>query len=244
MIALPDSAKSKKGKVCKEINFEESDLESDNESEAFDEESEDANSCSEDYEMDQEEIEPEIENPSSKLLKTWHHLSPPTKEADVLGKWFVGIWSTKKINRICIGRMTKRFLNDEDGKACAIELNYLKPKVGLDTLMEETPEHLQDVAVFNIENIIDGPIMAIPLKNKKWDIPDYDNIFSHFQDVLKIDRLSLKNLSFYYSGIEYMLKLCYTYVKFVFPEFKMFTLIYFKVFQLFYHIPHISFSNL
>ena len=72
----------------------------------------------------------------------------------------------------------------------------LKPKVGLGTQMEETPEHLPDVAVFKIEDIIDGPITAVPLKRKKWEIPDYDNIFSFFQDVLKMDRLSLKNMSF------------------------------------------------
>ena len=87
-------------------------------------------------------------------------------------------------------------MDEEDGKVCSVEMSCLKPKVGLGTLMEETPEHLPDVAIFQIEDIIDGPITALPMKRKKWEIPDYDKIFSYFQEVSEIDRISLKNMSF------------------------------------------------
>ena len=87
-------------------------------------------------------------------------------------------------------------MDEEDGKVCSVEMSCSKPKVGLGTLMEETPEHLPDVAIFQIEDIIDGPITGLPMKRKKWEIPDYGKIFSYFQEVSEIDRISLKNMSF------------------------------------------------
>lgn len=140
--------------------------------------------------------ERKAKSPSERLLETWYSLSPPTQEKDIVGKWFAGIWATKKSKKLCIGRLMKRFLDDEDGKVTAIELSCLKPRVGLTTIMEETPSHLPDIAIFKVEDIIDGPIRALPLKGKKWDIQDYDSIFSYFQEVSKLDRLALKNMSF------------------------------------------------
>ena len=75
----------------------------------------------------------------------------------------------------------------------AIEMGCLKPKVGLRTIMEDTPDHLPDVDLFNIEDVIDGPLEVLPLQGKKWDVPKYERIAAHFQVVSEMDRTELKN---------------------------------------------------
>ena len=94
------------------------------------------------------------ESASQKLLKTWRHLSLPTQESEILGMWYAGIWENKKTKKLCIGRLLKRFLHDKHRDVHIIELSCLKPKVGLGTIMEETPDHLSDIALFNFENLI------------------------------------------------------------------------------------------
>ena len=153
---------------------------------------EDSLSEDEDLEMPVESDLPE--NASQKLLKTWRHLSPPTQESEILGMWYAGIWENKKTKKLCIGRLLKRFLHDKDGDVHTIELSCLKPKVGLGTIMEETPDHLPDIALFNLEDIIAGPITALPLKSKKWDICEYHQIALIYEEVCKMDRLALKEL--------------------------------------------------
>ena len=59
--------------------------------------------------------------------------------------------------------------------------------------MEDTPDHLLDAGVFNIEDVIDGPLEVLPLWGKKCDVPKYEHIAAHFQVVSEIDRAVLKN---------------------------------------------------
>ena len=51
-----------------------------------------------------------------------------------------------------IGRATKRFLNDSEGQGHTtnLELEYLKPHVGNDTIMEEYQEDQEDMYIFHI----------------------------------------------------------------------------------------------
>ena len=44
-----------------------------------------------------------------------------------------------------------------------MEMECLKPKIGLITIMEDTLDHLSDVDVFNIEYVIDGSLEVLPL---------------------------------------------------------------------------------
>ena len=87
----------------------------------------------------------------------------------------------------------KWFLDNENGMVYAIQMECLKPKVGLGTIMEDTPDHLPDVAVFNIEDVIDDPLEALPLWGEKWDVPRYKHIAAYFQVVSEMDRAELKN---------------------------------------------------
>ena len=70
-------------------------------------------------------------------------------------------------------------------------MRCLKPKVGLGTVMEDTPDHLPDIGIFKMYDIIDGPLDIVPLKGNKWDVPDYDVIYEHFKEVSALDRRDL-----------------------------------------------------
>ena len=73
-----------------------------------DSDSEDDESLSEDEdddctEMVENGIESQAVNPSMKLLRTWNNFSPPTQESEVIGKWYVGMWETKKSKNTVLG---------------------------------------------------------------------------------------------------------------------------------------------
>ena len=87
----------------------------------------------------------------------------------------------------------KHFLDDENDNVYAIEMGCLKPKVGLGTIMEDTPDHLPDVGVFNIKDVTDGPLEVLPLWGEKWEVAIYEHIAAHFQVASEMDRAELKN---------------------------------------------------
>ena len=88
-----------------------------------------------------------------------------------------------------------RFLLDVDWPTTEIQFNCLKPHVGSGTILESPPEHLPDIYVCKIFNIIVGPIRVIPTTkgSKKWDVPDYAEIKKTFAMCSGIDRESLWN---------------------------------------------------
>ena len=79
--------------------------------------------------------------------------------------------------------LMKQFLEDENGDVDVIEIGCLKPRVGLSTVMEDTPHH-----------VIDGPLEVLPLRGKKWDVPHNEHIAAHFREVSGFDREALKNM--------------------------------------------------
>ena len=87
--------------------------------------------------------------------------------------------------KICqyIGCLLKRFLKDEDGDVDSIQLHCLKPKeLGSGTVLEDT-DHLPDIIIFSVHDVIAGPLNVIPIHGKKMDIPDYDLIENMFHKV-------------------------------------------------------------
>ena len=59
--------------------------------------------------------------------------------------------------------------------------------------MGDTPDLLPDFGVFNIRNVIDGPLEVLSLRGKKWEVPKYEHVTLHFQVVSEMDRAELKN---------------------------------------------------
>lgn len=73
-----------------------------------------------------------------------------------------------------------------------MEIECLKPHVGLDSILESVPEHLgRDIEVFPVHNIIGGPIEMLPLKNNRWNVPSYPQLKKKFEEYLKVDRKAL-----------------------------------------------------
>ena len=62
-------------------------------------------------------------------------------------------------------------------------MRCLKPRAGLSTVMEDTPDHLPDIGILKIQDVIDGPLEVLPLRGKKWDVPHYKHIVAHFREV-------------------------------------------------------------
>ena len=55
----------------------------------------------EESEMSKDEIDDEIS--IQKLKRCWKDLAPPTKENEVIGRWYAAIFTTKKTKRLYIG---------------------------------------------------------------------------------------------------------------------------------------------
>ena len=90
-----------------------------------------------------------------------------------------------------LGKWCADFCIDENGKAVSVQISCLKPRVGLETVLEETPEHLPDFHIFPIHDIIFGPLSAIALRMKKFNIPAYNDVLTQFNTVKQLDRKSL-----------------------------------------------------
>ena len=88
--------------------------------------------------------------------------------------------------------MKPRFLEDSDGKIEKVLMTCLKPKVGLGTIVEDTPKHLPpDEDMFDPWDVIYGPLQAIPHGSDKFDIPDYEKVKELFTIVKNFDRKEL-----------------------------------------------------
>ena len=106
----------------------------------------------------------------TELYRFWKSLSPPTKECDIVGKWFAAIYLDSKGKPLLnIGKATMRFLDDdpdEGGKCTSLQLDCLKPHIGNSLTMEEYPEDQHDLHNFEIHNIFAGPLQMNPYRNR------------------------------------------------------------------------------
>ena len=65
-------------------------------------------------------------------------------------------------------------MDDIDGPATDLKIECLKPHVGTCNILESVPERLErNVDIFQIFNVIDGPLDVVPLKGDKWEITSY-----------------------------------------------------------------------
>ena len=93
--------------------------------------------------------------------------------------------------------LMKQFLKDENGDVDAIKMRCLKPRAGLSTVIENTPDirdHLHDIGFFKIQDAINTPFEVLPLRVKIWDVPHYEHVAEHFREVSGLGREALKNM--------------------------------------------------
>ena len=75
------------------------------------------------------------------MQSTWDSLSPPTKEEDLIGKWYGVTSESKKSSMVIIGKILRHFLMDKEGPVESLEIWCLKNKVGSGTIPDDTPPH-------------------------------------------------------------------------------------------------------
>ena len=167
---------------------------SENESENDDESGSDSDGCSTDVSInlesdsidameDEEAEEGNEENEAiNYLVKVWKNiqLKHSTQEEEIVGKWYAVCYQTKRCVNLFIGKILQIFLC-ENGQIDQIEVRCLKQKIGQETILEDTPfQHFPDIGLFKLEDIIAGPIEAVPLKGNKFDVSRYEFIKEHF----------------------------------------------------------------
>ena len=131
-------------------------------------------------------------NITEKLKLFWKNISPPTKEKEVVGKWYAAIFKDNKGKQnLCIGRALRRFLEEEDGKISHLEIDCLKPHVGTSNIMDEYPEHQNDVYMFKASDVFFGPVIMEPYLKRKWKVGNLDQITNYYDKITGIDRMSL-----------------------------------------------------
>ena len=134
----------------------------------------------------------ESEDEDDRLVSFWKSLNPPKKEEELVQKWYGCIYRSKKKDHLYVGKAVRHFLSDNNGVVTGLEVECLKPHVGTDNILESVPDHLgHDVDIFEVHNIIDGPLDVIHLKSGKWEIPSYQNLKERFARCIKIDRKTL-----------------------------------------------------
>ena len=145
----------------------------------------------------EEETEEEVMEESSEdeggdtedLKKLWKGLCPPTREEEILQKWFGAVYVKNSKQYLYVGKATKRFLDDEDGAITGIELDCLKPHVGTGTELESyAGGSSRDIDVFPIHDIIEGSLFVEPLKGNRWNVPTYRSLKEKFMRVVQLDR--------------------------------------------------------
>ena len=101
---------------------------------------------------------------------------------------------TKRSKRLWIDHLMKWFVKAENSDFDSIEMSCLKPRVSYSTVMEDTLNHLPDIGFFKIQDVVDGPLVVLPLRGKKWNLPHCEHIAANFREVSGLDRETLKNI--------------------------------------------------
>ena len=121
------------------------------------------------------------------LNHIWKGLSPPVLEEDIMGSWYGAIFQNKQRNQLYIGKLTRRFLSDENGTVESVELEELKPKSGGGTDLEQPPIDSWSFGLYKLEDIIAGPLKLIPTKNG-YQMQLYPSLLKLHTMLEKLDR--------------------------------------------------------
>ena len=191
------SKKLEKKSIKKKIEYKMSDSTTNNSNDES--ENKDENEIEES--SNDKQSDPESENSclEDKLVSLCGGLSP-SKEENLIQKRYGCIYenfskpSNTKKQTLYTGKILRRFLSDENGKAYAVEVESLTLKVRSGTILESVPEHLGcDISIFPLYNIIAGPFEVLPMKNNKWNVINYEKVKERFKECEKIDRKDIFN---------------------------------------------------
>ena len=125
------------------------------------------------------------------VRKVWKAICPPVVESNLLGNWFAAIYvvDARYKYKLFVGKVSRRFLKDKDGIAHFLELDCLKQATGSTVELYEIPSHLPiDTGLFEIPNVIAGPLNGIYINDAKWKFSEYPAVVQMFEMVIKLNR--------------------------------------------------------
>ena len=128
------------------------------------------------------------------LRNLWENINPPMSEDSIVNKWFAAVYYVDAKNlrkpKLFVGKVLKRFLEDDDGPATALQLDCLSPAVTTTTTeLYEIKEHLsRDIGLFQLFNIISSPLDAEFVSNRKWIFREYRFVVKTFDMCVKLQR--------------------------------------------------------
>ena len=67
-------------------------------------------------------------------------------------------------------------------------MKFLKSKTGTGTKLEDTPAHLWNISMVKLSDIISGPHQVVPERGALFNVPQYEEIKKHFDNVNNFDR--------------------------------------------------------
>ena len=120
------------------------------------------------------------------LSTIWRELSPPTKESDIQGKVVGLIHYNNNKPYFFIRKILQRFLYDS-AKELSIEV-FKAAATWTSTILEEILQHLTDIAIYPVYDVICGPLNASVLCGSKWSVPDYPLAHKTFNLVKRLKR--------------------------------------------------------
>ena len=148
----------------------------------------DENIITESFRIFQAEFRPYLQN-------CWDRVSSPFPESDLKTACYAAIFNAPKRKReiLYVGRVTKRFLFEENGSVDCLELDCLKPASRPSfTRLEKAQEHFgKDVSVFRAYNVIAGSLKIVYVEVKKWKFYGYFDLFRYLKTVEREDRKSI-----------------------------------------------------
>ena len=122
-------------------------------------------------------------------------MSSPFPESDLKTACYAAIFNAPKRKRgiLYVGRVTKRFLLEENGSVDCLELDCLKPASRPSfTRLEKAQEHFgKDVSTFKAYNVIAGLLKTVYVEVKKWKFDGYLDFFRYLKTVEREDRKSI-----------------------------------------------------
>ena len=117
--------------------------------------------------------------------------NPPISEDDIVGGWCAGIFSNKKHTMLYIGKAWRQFLGNTDRPYVSLKLNCLKSNVFSSTVFESAPDHMPDIGNFHTEDIIAGPLIVKPLRQKNGKFLIMTTFKRMYEEVAKLNRKTL-----------------------------------------------------
>ena len=90
-----------------------------------------------------------------------------------------------------IGGVLCQFLVDKDGIVEQLKMKFSKPNKESGTKFKDTPARLPDISMAKLSGIDSEPHQVVPERSALFNVPQYEEIKRHYDNVQNIVRVKL-----------------------------------------------------